>query len=42
LSTLVITQNMHQRRKVMFMNADAIVLVPGGTDSLDELFEMLT
>jgi len=42
LSTLVITQTMHERKKVMFMNADAIVLLPGGAGSLDEFFEVLT
>ena len=33
---------MHERKKVMFMNADAIVTLPGGPGSLDELFEVLT
>jgi uncharacterized protein (TIGR00730 family) len=42
LSTLVITETMHERKKVMFMNADAIVTLPGGAGSLDELFEVLT
>lgn len=42
LSTLVITQTMHERKKVVFMNADAIVLLPGGAGSLDEFFEVLT
>ena len=42
LSRLVITENMHERKKVMFMNADAIVTLPGGAGSLDELFEVLT
>ncbi|WP_424929601.1 TIGR00730 family Rossman fold protein [Amaricoccus tamworthensis] len=42
LSTFVVTENMHERKKVMFMNADAIVTLPGGPGSLDELFEVLT
>ncbi len=41
-ATLVITQTMHERKKVMFMNADAIVVLPGGAGSLDEFFEVLT
>ncbi len=42
LSTLVVTEDMHERKKVMFMNSDAVVLLPGGAGSLDELFEVLT
>ena len=42
LSHLVITEDMHERKKVMFMNSDAIVLLPGGAGSLDEFFEVLT
>lgn len=42
LSQLVITEDMHERKKVMFMNSDAIVLLPGGAGSLDEFFEVLT
>ena len=42
LSRLVVTENMHERKKVMFMNSDAIVVLPGGAGSLDEFFEVLT
>lgn len=42
LSSFVITENMHERKKVMFMNADIIVTLPGGAGSLDEFFEVLT
>ncbi len=42
LSTYVVTETMHERKKVMLWNADAILLLPGGAGSLDELFEALT
>ncbi|MBL4874171.1 MAG: TIGR00730 family Rossman fold protein [Rhodobacteraceae bacterium] len=42
LNSFIITETMHERKKVMFMNADAIVTLPGGAGSLDELFEALT
>ena len=38
----VITENMHERKKVMFMNSDAIIVLPGGAGSMDEFFEVLT
>jgi uncharacterized protein (TIGR00730 family) len=42
LTTLIITEDMHERKKVMFMNSDAIVVLPGGAGTLDEFFEVLT
>lgn len=42
LTTFVVTETMHERKKVMVMNADAIVVMPGGAGSLDEFFEVLT
>lgn len=42
LSRYVVTETMHERKKVMLMNADAVVVLPGGAGSLDELFEALT
>ena len=42
LGRYVVTETMHERKKVMFMNADAIVALPGGPGTLDELFEVLT
>ena len=39
---VVVTETMHERKKVMFMNCDAIVVLPGGAGSLDEFFEVLT
>ena len=42
LTRLVVTETMHERKKVMFVNSDAIVVLPGGAGSLDEFFEVLT
>jgi uncharacterized protein (TIGR00730 family) len=42
LDTFIVTETMHERKKVMVMNADAIVVLPGGAGSLDEFFEALT
>ncbi|WP_045389533.1 TIGR00730 family Rossman fold protein [Falsirhodobacter sp. alg1] len=42
LTQFIITDNMHARKKVMYMNSDVIVVLPGGAGSLDEFFEVLT
>ena len=42
LARMVVTEDMHKRKKVMFMNSDAVVVLPGGAGSLDEFFEVLT
>ncbi|CUI79561.1 TIGR00730 family Rossman fold protein [Cognatishimia activa] len=42
LTRYIVTENMHERKKVMFMNCDAVVVLPGGAGSLDEFFEVLT
>ncbi len=42
LDRLIITETMHERKKVMFMNADAVAVLPGGAGSMDEFFEVLT
>ncbi len=42
LDSFVVTETMHERKKVLFMNADAVVMLPGGAGSLDEFFEALT
>lgn len=38
----LVTETMHERKKVMFMNSDAIAVLPGGAGTLDEFFEVLT
>ena len=42
LTSYVVTETMHERKKVMFMNSHAVAVLPGGAGSLDELFEVLT
>lgn len=42
LTQFIVTETMHERKKVMVMNADAFVILPGGLGSLDEFFELLT
>ena len=42
LTQYIVVETMHERKKVMFMNSDVIVVLPGGAGSLDEFFEVLT
>jgi len=41
-SELVVVDNMHQRKQLMFDRADAFVALPGGVGTLEELVEQLT
>ncbi len=42
LTELIITQTMHDRKKILYEKGDAALVLPGGMGTLDELFEMLT
>jgi uncharacterized protein (TIGR00730 family) len=42
LSRLIITKDMHERKKTMYEMGVAGIVLPGGFGTLDELFEMLT
>lgn len=39
---LVVTQDMHERKRLMFERADAFIALPGGIGTLEELVEQLT
>lgn len=41
-SELIIVSDMHTRKRTMLERSDAIVVLPGGFGTLDELFEALT
>lgn len=42
LAELHITDDMHQRKRMMFERSDAFIVLPGGLGTLDETLEMLT
>lgn len=42
LTELIITADMHQRKKTLYEMGDAGIVLPGGFGTLDEFFEMLT
>lgn len=42
LTELVVTKDMHTRKKIMYERCDLAIILPGGFGTLDELFEMLT
>ncbi|MFN3614225.1 MAG: TIGR00730 family Rossman fold protein [Rubrimonas sp.] len=42
LTAMIVTDTMHERTKIMFANAEATVVLPGGPGTLDEMFEVLT
>ena len=39
---LIVVEDMHQRKKLMFDKSDAFVALPGGIGTLEELVEQLT
>lgn len=39
---LIITKDMHERKRIMFERSDAFVALPGGVGTLEELVEQLT
>jgi uncharacterized protein (TIGR00730 family) len=42
LKDLIITPDMHERKRLMFEHSDAFVALPGGVGTLEELVEQLT
>lgn len=42
VSEVIVTENMHERKALMFERADAFVALPGGVGTLEELVEQLT
>jgi uncharacterized protein (TIGR00730 family) len=42
VNELIVTSDMHERKKLMFERSDAFVALPGGIGTLEELVEQLT
>ena len=42
VTELIVTDDMHQRKMMMFKRSDAFVALPGGVGTLEELVEQLT
>ena len=42
LTELVITENMHDRKVIMYERSDAFIIIPGGFGTMDEFFEITT
>jgi uncharacterized protein (TIGR00730 family) len=42
VTELIIADDMHSRKKMLYEKCDAAVIMPGGIGTLDEFFELLT
>jgi len=42
LDDVVVTDNMHQRKHIMFEKSDAFVALPGGIGTVEEIIEIMT
>jgi uncharacterized protein (TIGR00730 family) len=42
ISELIIVDNMHERKRLMFERSDAFAVLPGGLGTIEEAFEIIT
>jgi uncharacterized protein (TIGR00730 family) len=42
LTETIIVEGMHERKKIMFDRSEALVVLPGGFGTMDEMFEVIT
>ncbi len=42
ITELIVVENMHIRKRLLYEKADAAIILPGGFGTLDELFEIVT
>jgi hypothetical protein len=42
LTELIVTEDMHSRKRLLYEKGDAAIILPGGMGTMDELFELLT
>ena len=42
LTELIVTPTLHERKATMFARSDAVIALPGGIGTMDELFEVMT
>ena len=42
LTELIVTQNMHDRKVIMYEKSDGFIIIPGGFGTMDEFFEITT
>ena len=42
ITELIVVEDMHVRKKVIYEKSDAVIILPGGNGTLDELFETIT
>jgi len=42
LTELIVTDNMHQRKVIMYDKSDGFIIIPGGFGTMDEFFEITT
>ncbi|WP_439152730.1 TIGR00730 family Rossman fold protein [Winogradskyella sp.] len=42
LTELIVTQNMHDRKVIMYEKSDGFMIIPGGFGTMDEFFEITT
>ncbi|WP_111683003.1 LOG family protein [Winogradskyella tangerina] len=42
LTDLIVTENMHDRKVIMYEKSDGFIIIPGGFGTMDEFFEITT
>ena len=42
ITELIVVENMHVRKRLLYERADAAIILPGGFGTMDELFEIVT